>query len=87
MIDLPEVREILRENGLFNDRAKRLNRRGQLPTQLRHYIKAEDSNEASDENDEGAEDRQMDALDEDDTMGLAIMGTGIKGVAKKKLIG
>ena len=32
MIDLPEVRQILRDNDLFTDRSKRLNRRGQLPT-------------------------------------------------------
>lgn len=52
MIELPEVRQILRDNNLLGTRAKRLNRRGQLPTQLRHYIKAEDSNEISDENEE-----------------------------------
>ena len=52
MIDLPEVRQILRENGLFNERAQKLNRRGQLPTQLRHYSKAEDSNEESEENEQ-----------------------------------
>ena len=43
MIDLPEVRQILRDNGLFSDRSLRLNRRGQLPTKLRHFTKAEDS--------------------------------------------
>ena len=45
MIDLPEVRQLLRDNNLYNSRAQRLNRKGQLPTQLRHAIKAEDSNE------------------------------------------
>ena len=43
MIDLPEVRQILRDNGLFTHRSQRLNRRGQLPTKLRHFTKAEDS--------------------------------------------
>ena len=32
MIDLPEVRQILRTNNLYNDRSQRLNKRGQLPT-------------------------------------------------------
>lgn len=49
MIDMPEVREILRENNIIDKRAKRLNRRGQLPTQLRHFIKAEDSNEETED--------------------------------------
>ena len=49
MIDLPEVRQILRNNGLLQDRADRLNRRGQLPTKLRHYTKAEDSNVETDD--------------------------------------
>lgn len=52
MIDLPEVRQILRDNGLANERSARLNRRGQLPTQLRHYKKAEDSDDVSDENED-----------------------------------
>ena len=43
MIDLPEVRQILRDNDMLNFRAQRLNRRGQLPTKLRHFTKAEDS--------------------------------------------
>ena len=47
MIDLPEVRQILRDNDIVNKTsqplAERLNRRGQLPTKLRHYNKAEDS--------------------------------------------
>jgi len=45
MVDLPEVRQILRDNDLFTARSQRLNRRGQLPSQLRHSIKAEDSGE------------------------------------------
>ena len=43
MIDLPEVRQILRDNNLFDMRSQKLNRRGQLPTKLRHFTKAEDS--------------------------------------------
>ena len=31
MADLPEVRQILRDNGLADARSKRLNRKGQLP--------------------------------------------------------
>ena len=42
MKDLPEVRQILRDNGLYYDTMK-LNRRGQMPTKLRHFTKAEDS--------------------------------------------
>jgi len=49
MIDLPEVRQILRDNGYFSSRSQRLNIRGQLPTQLRHSIKAEDSNEETED--------------------------------------
>ena len=50
MIDLPEVRQLLRDSGLYDHRSQRLNRRGQLPTKLRHYNKAEDSNvETSDD--------------------------------------
>ena len=49
MIDLPEVRQMFRDNGLYNVRANQLNKRGQLPTMLRHYMKCEDSNEESDE--------------------------------------
>lgn len=55
MIDLPEVRQILRDNDLYNTRSQRLNRRGQLPTQLRHSIKAEDSG------DDTEDDAQYDA--------------------------
>lgn len=49
MVDMPEVRQILRDTGFYNLRSNRLNRRGQLPTQLRHSIKAEDSNEATED--------------------------------------
>lgn len=49
MIDLPEVRQMFRDNGLYDVRANQLNKRGQLPTMLRHYMKCEDSNEESDE--------------------------------------
>ena len=53
MIDLPEVRQLLRDNGLYDERANMLNLRGQLPTMLRHYMKCEDSNdeEESEEDD------------------------------------
>ena len=43
MIDLPEVRQILRSNNLFHIRSQKLNRRGQLPSKMRHFTKAEDS--------------------------------------------
>ena len=52
MIDLPEVRQILRENGLLKERSQRLNRRGQLPTSLRHFTKAEDSSEDTEDEDQ-----------------------------------
>lgn len=45
MVDMPEVRQVLRDTGFYGDRAHRLNRRGQLPSQLRHSMKAEDSGE------------------------------------------
>lgn len=53
MNDLPEVRQILRDNGLADIRSKRLNRKGLLPRQLRHFQKVEDSSEDTDE--EGVE--------------------------------
>ena len=87
MIDLPEVRQILRDNNLFNERSQKLNRRGQLPTQLRHYIKAEDSNELSNAEEEENEhdiSQQIDRLDEEATHGLAILGKGINMGAKDK---
>lgn len=86
MIDLPEVRQILRDNNLFHERSQKLNRRGQLPTQLRHYIKAEDSNEQSDEQEENEHDltQQIDELNEEETYGLAILGKGIKDGGKDK---
>ena len=52
MIDLPEVRQILHDNGLFDHRSQRLNRRGQLPTKLRHFIKAEDSLDETEDEDQ-----------------------------------
>ena len=51
MVDLPEVRQLLRDNGLFNERSQRLNRRGQLPTKLRHFIKAENSSDDTEDED------------------------------------
>ena len=81
MKDLPEVRQILRDNGLFQERSQRLNRRGQFPTKLRHFIKAEDSNDETEEEDYGCYDaqelknnaREMDM----GGLGLSISGTAI----------
>ena len=77
MIDLPEVRQLLRDNKLYGERADKLNRRGQLPTMLRHSMKNEDSNEEDDEEDEEDLDAEMAKLDQEDFGGLAIMGTKI----------
>lgn len=52
MADLPQVRQILRDSGLVDKAAKRFNRMGQLPRQLRHFQKVEDSSEDTDEDDE-----------------------------------
>ena len=78
MIDLPEVRQILRDSGLFSMRAQRMNRRGQLPSNLRHYTKAEDSEKDTD--DEDQYDKQMAELNQDDGEGfsLGIVGTSMK---------
>lgn len=43
MIDMPEAREILRDSKFDPAQMQKLNRRGKLPTQLRHYTKAEES--------------------------------------------
>ena len=51
MIDLPEVRQLLRNNKLFDERSQRMNRRGQLPTKLRHFIKAENSSDNTEDED------------------------------------
>ena len=51
MADLPEVRQILRSNGLADIRSERLNRKGQLPRQLRHFQKVENSSEEDEEDD------------------------------------
>lgn len=79
MIDLPEIRQILRDNGFFNERSQRLNRRGQLPTKLRHYHKAEDSNE--DTSDEELYDKQQAEADRQlqnvGGLDLMIQGTAI----------
>ena len=72
MIDLPEVRQILRDNNLFNDRAHRLNVRGQLPGKLRHFIKAEDS--GVDTEDEALYENQEREIDD-----FAIVGKGLSG--------
>ena len=52
MIDLPEVRQLLRDNGLFTERSQRLNRRGQLPTKMRHFIKAENSGDETEDDEQ-----------------------------------
>ena len=69
MADLPEVREILRANGLADIRAKRLNRRGQLPRQLRHFQKVEDSSDDDGEDIQGLDEKTA-KLDNE----LCIMG-------------
>ena len=58
MIDLPEVRQLLRDNNMFTERSQRLNRRGQLPTKMRHFIKAENSDDDT-EDDEQYEMQEM----------------------------
>ena len=76
MIDLPEIRQILHDNGLFNERAQRLNRRGQLPTKLRHFSKAEDSMDETE--DEDQYDKQMQELEKDfGDLGLGLVGTAM----------
>ena len=74
MIDLPEVRQLLRDNGLYDARANKLNRRGQLPTMLRHYMKCEDSND-EEESEEDDLDGEIAKID----MDLGIVGFSIKG--------
>lgn len=56
MMDMPEVRQLLRDAHILDSRATRLNRRGQLPTKLRHFIKCEDSDE--DTEDDGLYEQQ-----------------------------
>ena len=76
MIDLPEIRQILHDNGLFNERSQRLNRRGQLPTKLRHFSKAEDSMDETE--DEDQYDKQMQELEKDfGDLGLGLVGTAM----------
>ena len=79
MIDLPEVRQLLRDNGLFNESSQRMNRRGQLPSKLRHFTKAEKSDEDTEDDDQY--EKQVAALeseDEGNSLGLMIKGTGIR---------
>ena len=52
MIDLPEVRQLLRDNNMFTERSQRLNRRGQLPTKMRHFIKAENSDDDTEDDEQ-----------------------------------
>ena len=73
MIDLPEVRQLLRDNNLYSARAQRLNRKGQLPTQLRHAIKAEDSNEDT-EDDEKYDQQEKQLWNAGNDAVLAIVG-------------
>lgn len=80
MVDLPEVRQLLRDNGLFSDRSQRMNRRGQLPTKMRHYTKAENS--ADDTEDDDQYEKQEAALDseadnEEELNHLMVKGSGI----------
>ena len=78
MIDLPEVRQILHDNGLFDVRSQKLNRRGQLPTKLRHFTKAEDS--LDDTEDEDKYELQQQALEQSvdfGTLGLGLVGTAM----------
>ena len=77
MIDLPEVRQILRDYGLTNTRSQRLNIKGQLPTKLRHFTKAEDS--ADETEDEDQYEMQMQALEQDfGSLGLGLVGSAMK---------
>ena len=62
MMDLPEVRELLRDAKLANTNKTWLNRRGQLPSKMRHSSKAEDSEAEDDEDDAQAE---PEAVEED----------------------
>ena len=73
MIDLPEVRQLLRDNQLFDIRSQRLNRRGQLPSQLRHFVKAENSD--IDTEDEDCYEKQEAVLMSDPA--LVIQGTSL----------
>ena len=84
MIDLPEVRQLLRDNNLFDVRSQKLNRRGQLPTMLRHYMKCEDSNDEEDDEDEDL-DAEMAELDRQDLGGLVITGNKMNIVENEQL--
>ena len=77
MVDLPEVREILREFGYFNERSQRLNRRGQLPSQLRHSIKAEDSNEETEDENYDAQEEALNNFFSNAIGGLGVIGQSI----------
>ena len=77
MVDLPEVRQILRDTGFYNERSHRLNRRGQLPRQLRHANKAEDSNELT-------EDEDLYAAQEENLFMIEGVGMSTKGVVKEE---
>ena len=87
MIDLPEVRQILRNNNLLQERSQRLNRRGQLPTKLRHYTKAEDSNEETEDEDKyEAQEKEVERFDQEvdalgGGLGLAITGSALKATS------
>jgi len=76
MSDLPEVRQILRDADIMQGRAARLNRKGQLPSQLRHQVKVEDSNEDTDE-----ENLEVLSKRENELDGLMLIGSKIEGKA------
>lgn len=68
MVELPEVRQIIRENGFSDERSKSLNSRGQLPRALRHLQKVEYSSDDTD-------DENLDMLDAlEAKMDLCIVG-------------
>ena len=67
----------MRDENYYNMRAQRLNKKGQLPEKLRHAIKAEDS----DENTEDDEKYEAQAAEIDSLM---IKGTSIIAAQDKK---
>ena len=86
MIDLPEVRQLLRDNNLYTSRAQRLNRKGQLPTQLRHAIKAEDSNEDTEDDEKyDQQEKQLWNAGNDAVLNIVgqVMETSLEGQMNK----
>ena len=82
MIDLPEVRQLLRDNELVAERFKKLNRRGQLPTKMRHFKKAENSDvETSDSDQYDKQAAALESIADEDGKGninLMVQGSGIE---------